>query len=208
MKYIYDIILNFNDTFIDFFDWNDEDSIDYIKRIPIFKVSNKVINDIKNNKVIFEDFTNTISNKCEVYMKDAIGIIEYACLFCSKDYVIAIEFNYKGASIFKSDLLIDESLDIIEYCKRIKPINFNYKIISKETNNFMTRKEQKMIKFIKNELKNIVENNNIDKIKYLYYECFKKTENNLLRMNSGLEKHMFKNPNKLFNILMLSYSKH
>ena len=191
MKYIYDIILNFNDTFIDFFDWNDEDSIDYIKRIPIFKVSNKVINDIKNNKVIFEDFTNTISNKCEVYMKDAIGIIEYACLFCSKDYVIAIEFNYKGASIFKSDLLIDESLDIIEYCKRIKPINFNYKIISKETNNFMTRKEQ-----------------NIDKIKYLYYECFKKTENNLLRMNIGLEKHMFKDPNKLFNILMLSYSKH
>ena len=41
----------------------------------------------------------------------------------------------------KSDLLIDEALDIIEVCKKMKPINLNYKIINKEEyNNLIIRK--------------------------------------------------------------------
>jgi len=208
MKYIYDIVLNFNDEFYDFFEWNMDDNVDYIKRIPIFKVSNKAIKNLKNNKVIINDFIDSIVDKTEIYMKNGIGIIEYACLFCSDDEVIAIEFNYKGISIFKSDLLIDEALDIIEYCKKIKSIRLNYKIIAEDKKNFMTREEVKMINFIKMELRNIVKSNNIDKIKYLYYECFNKIDNNIIKMGIDLENYMFRNPSKLFNILMISYSKH
>ena len=206
MKYIYDIILNYNDNLYDFFEWNTDDSIDYIKRIPIFKVSNNVINDLINNKVmISKEFIDSIKNKTEVYMDNGIGIIEYTSLFCSNDKVIAIEFNYKGILIFKSDLLIDEALDIIECCNKVKTIKLDYKIITETKINLMTREEIKMIDFVKRELNNIED---IDKIKYLYYECFNKVENNIIKMNIELEKYMYKNPSKLFNILMLSYSKH
>ena len=206
MKYIYDIILNYNDNLYDFFEWNTDDSIDYIKRIPIFKVSNNVINDLINNKVmISKEFIDSIKNKTEVYMDNGIGIIEYTSLFCSNDKVIAIEFNYKGILIFKSDLLIDEALDIIECCNKVKTIKLDYKIITETKINLMTREEIKMIDFVKRELNNIED---IDKIKYLYYECFNKVENNIIKMNIELEKYMYKNPSKLFNILMLCYSKH
>ena len=206
MKYIYDIILNYIDNYYDFFEWNNDDSVDYIKKIPVFKVSNDVINDLINNKVMIDkEFIDNIKDKCEIYMNNGIGIIEYTCLFCSNDKVIAIEFNYKGISMFKSDLLIDESLDIIECCKKIKIVKLNYKIIVEDKISLMTREEVKMIGFVKRELNNIED---IDKIKYLYYECFNRIENNIIKMNIELEKYMYKNPSKLFNILMLSYSKH
>ena len=37
MKYIYDIVLNFNEEFFEFYDWNLNDEITHIKKIPIIK---------------------------------------------------------------------------------------------------------------------------------------------------------------------------
>ena len=39
MNYIYDIYLNLNETLYDFFDWNKNDKLTHIKKIPVFKVS-------------------------------------------------------------------------------------------------------------------------------------------------------------------------
>ena len=207
MKYVYDIILNFNDNLYDFFEWNEEDNVDYIKKIPIFKVSKEVIKDLTSCKVkLNKEFIQSIKNRCEIYMKNSIGIIEYACLFFSDEKVIAIEFNYKGVSMFKSDLLIDEALDIIEYYKKIKTIKLDYAVISKYNKLFVTRKEENMIKFIKVELKKILEFNNTDKLKYLYYECFNKLDNNLNKMINDLENYIIKSPKRLFDVLKLSYS--
>ena len=33
MKYIYDIILNFNERLYEFYEWKDNDDIEYIKKI-------------------------------------------------------------------------------------------------------------------------------------------------------------------------------
>ena len=35
MNYIYDVVLNFQDELIEFYEWSSEDTIDHIKRIPI-----------------------------------------------------------------------------------------------------------------------------------------------------------------------------
>ena len=43
MNYIYDVYLNLNDTLYDFFDWNKNDKLMHIKKIPIIMVSNDVI---------------------------------------------------------------------------------------------------------------------------------------------------------------------
>lgn len=206
MKYIYDIILNFNDKYYDFFEWNDKDNIEYIKKIPVFKVSNEVIRDLKIDKIQVDlEFLENIYNKTDIYTNIGINKVEYICLFCSNDSVIGVEFNSKGISMYKSDLLIDESLDIIDYCSNIKEIKLNYKIIDYKNIKFITRKEEYMINFIKRELKYINESKDIDKLKYLYYECFNKESKNL-NIIVDLEKYMLENPAKLYNLLMLSYS--
>jgi len=204
MKYIYDIIVNFNEKYYEFFEWKENDNIEYIKKIPIIKVSNDVIRDLKVNKIICkEEFLNSICDKCEIYMNNGIGKIEYACLFSSDESSIVVEFNYKGKSIYKSDLVIDEALDINEYTKKLKKSKFEYEIIDHTNTIFITRDEEYMINFIKRELKDI----KIDKLKYLYYECFSKIEDSISKMTIDLEKYIMTSPKKLFNLLMLSYSK-
>lgn len=204
MKYIYDIIVNFNEKYYDFFEWNEKDNIEYIKKIPIIKVSNSVIRDLKNNKIICEkEFIKKILSKTEIYMDSGVGVIEYACLFCSVDSCIAVEFNHKGILIYKSDLLIDEAIDIINYCKKLKEFNFEYKVIEYNKVEFMTRDEVYMISFIKRELKEC----SSDKLRYLYYECYNDKCDSKSKIIMDLEDYTQIYPNKLFNLLMLSYSK-
>lgn len=42
MKFVYDILLNLNETRVyDFYEWSEKDSIEFFKRIPIFKIDNE-----------------------------------------------------------------------------------------------------------------------------------------------------------------------
>lgn len=208
MKYIYDIILNFNERLYEFYEWKDTDNIEYIKKIPIVKVTDSVFSSLKNNKVIVDsEFIKTIYNKCEVYGNYGIGKVEYACLFCIDDSILALEFNEKGESIFISDLYLDEAIDILSYVKKLKVFNLEYRLLSKYNNYLITRKEVNMISFIKKEINSIYMNENIDKLKYIYYECFNKSEENVSKIFLDLEKYIFECPSKLFDLLMLSYSK-
>lgn len=208
MKYIYDIILNFNESLYEFYEWKDDDNIEYIKKIPIVKVTESVFSDLKNNDfMISNEFMDMIYSKCEVYENYGIGRIEYACLFCIDDSILAFEFNDKGQSIHRSDLYLDECIDVLNYVKKLKVVNFEYKILSNHDENLITRKEIDMINFINDEIKLIYENENIDKLKYIYYECFNKIEKNVSKMILDLEKYILECPSKLFDLLMLSYSK-
>ncbi len=205
MKYVYDIILNFNEKYYDFFQWNTNDNIDYIKKIPVYKVSNEVIRDLILNKIqVNKSFVDEIYNKCEIYTNVGIEKIEYVCLFCSEDTVIGIEFNSNGKSLYKSDLIIDESIDIIRFMEKSKISKIDYKLIEHHKINFITRKEENMIKFIKSELKDMYMNDKIDKLKYIYYECFGKDEINISKINIDLERYMVDNTSKLFDLLKLT----
>ena len=51
MNYIYDILLNFNDIYYDFYEWNISDNIEHIRKIPLFKISIKDMITIKNNYI-------------------------------------------------------------------------------------------------------------------------------------------------------------
>ena len=46
MNYYYDILLNFQDVYCMFYEWDSTDSIDFVKKIPLFHVDNKVYKDI------------------------------------------------------------------------------------------------------------------------------------------------------------------
>ena len=51
MNYIYDIVLNFQDNYYNFFEWNRSDKLKNIIKIPLYRVSDKDIIILKNNKV-------------------------------------------------------------------------------------------------------------------------------------------------------------
>ena len=187
MNYIYDIILNYNDVFYEFFDWNIDDKIYEIRKIPIFKVDNKTFNDIKNNKVTFDNsFISKIHNKTEYFIGRTIKQMTGFLLTNGID-IIALKID---KSIKYSSLQIDEELDILDEIN-INYININYNIISKNyCVNYKTRLQIKQEQEIKNKLKKIISENNTSKIKYIYYECFNVKEDNINNIISKLKKEI------------------
>ena len=53
MIYTYDILLNWtkDDRLKEFFEWNLEDDLEHIKKIPIIKVSDRFIKDLLTSKL-------------------------------------------------------------------------------------------------------------------------------------------------------------
>lgn len=173
MNYIYDVLLNFNNEYYEFYDWNNDDKLTHIRKIPIFKVTDEVLKNIIFNEVIIsEDLVKRIKNKTEVFSKNYIDILEYACLLCNDKKVVAIKCNEKGRIIGKSDLLIDEHNEIIAVLDRYEDYALEYKVInSNEVINFRTRKEIKMQRFILKE----IDKQPTSKLEYLLYECNNET---------------------------------
>ena len=213
MTYIYDVLLNFSDTerIVEFFEWNNNDSIDHIKRIPLIRISSNAFNELINNNIIVEkEFLDKIQDSTWMYKKTKN--IEYAVLITDLNKVIAFEFNKEGKIIAKSGLLLDEEEEIIEESYDLKEENLNYKIESKINNNiFLTREEQKKQKYLLLELDNIVKENNKNKLNFLYHEIFLKDkltfEEKYLKLKEDIEKNYTSKYNNLYEIVRLTYIK-
>lgn len=213
MKYVYDTLLNFNEEIYDYFEWKETDYIEYAKRIPLLKLTFLDYKNIVNNKiVVVKEFLDKIYDITEIYVDKNIKLIEYACLFTNGEDVIAVEFNNKGYSIMKSKLLLDESNDILEISSILKESDLKYEIVNKENiDRFVTRSEIDKIMFLNREIKMLYKEKNIDKLKYLHYECFNIIEDDLENLNNSFisflnngwnEKHK-----KLYELLRLAYIK-
>ena len=178
MNYIYDILVNFNEELYDFFDWNSNDEIEHIRKIPLFRINGKDFNNIKNNLVKFDrEFIDKIQNKTESFKNRKIKNIEYAFLLTNGIEVIGYKLNSEYINKYSSYLLVDEDTEVMEVCERINEVSIKYKIIkNRKVNNFITRSDKDVIKFIKKEIKLLNKVKEEEKLKYLYYECFGKKE--------------------------------
>ena len=70
MIYVYDMILNWmdKDRVYEFFEWEINDEIEHIKRIPLFKIKSNVFDDIINYDFkVDEEFLDKIHNLSEKY---------------------------------------------------------------------------------------------------------------------------------------------
>ena len=172
MNYYYDCLLNWNEQeAYEFYEWNDYDYLELIKKIPLVKVKHKVLLDfIQNSVKVDKEFLEMIKDKTLVSDKKNFKRIEYASLFTDTKNVIALEFNEEGLSISRSNLLIDDDLNILEVIYGIKETTFNYEIIKKIEMNQTLRQEKEAKKLILLEINNLYQNKEIDKLKYLYYE--------------------------------------
>lgn len=212
MNYIYDILLNYNDedSNLDFFEWNYEDGIDHIKRIPIFRIPTSQLQDIQDNKIkIPKELLNKISKKTELYSNKKI---EYACLFSDNNRVISLEFNKDGQSVYKSSVLLDEEEDIISESSDIEQERIEYEIISKHNKELLiTRKEKNIRNYLLHELKNLYSENNKNAILYLYSEVYEKDKlsykEKYNKLYNAIKLNYSKKYNKIYEILQLAYNK-
>ena len=178
MNYIYDIVINLNQQYYDFFEWNQNDVVYHIRKIPIFKIeSQDFLNLVSKNFSINHKFIDMIKNKTDVFA-NLNDNLKYCCLFTDGNDVVAVSFDSEGHSTLKSDLLIDEALDISEISLHIKNTNIDYRVIDDlKKPMFLTRDTVKMRHKILKKIENI-NNENDSILKYLYYECFNEEESN------------------------------
>lgn len=201
MNYIYDIYLNLNETLFDFFDWNKNDKITHIKKIPVFKIAEKDLKLFLFNKIKIEkELLLQIFNKTEIWGMN--NKINYCALFSDNNTILAIEFNKSGESIKKSFLFIDEELEVLEITHKLHERYLEFNILGKEKNIFKTRKQIKEEKFVSHELKNMEDK----KLTYIYFECFGKQEKNKKTILDNIKKisKNSKTYKNLYDILKLT----
>ena len=206
MNYIYDVILNLRSKYYDFFFWEEDDEITHISKIPVIKVNKKTIESfLKNDIIVDNKILSTIENKTTLY-KFNNKTIKYLAIFTDSNYTIALEFDNTGKSVKRSSLLFDEEYDALNISKNMTLTIIEYTIHkSIKNNNLMTRKEEKNYYYLKNKILNIKED--LETLKYIYYELFLKLENNSKVIFNSIIKLLKENNqekiNKLRELLLL-----
>ncbi len=176
MNYIYDITLNLNkNNLYEFYEWKEEDEPEFILKIPVFRVDKETFIDLKyNNVIISKDLLLKIFDKTEVYTPNSINLIRYGALFSCDESVIGIEFDSDGNNYMKSNISIEEEMEIIECCKLLKFTIIDYKVKNKNIikEKLSTRKEIEETNFALTKLNDMYEKNEEIKLKYIFYELY------------------------------------
>ena len=179
MNYIYDIFLNYNRNLYDIFEWNKDDKILHIRKIPVFLLStNDLYNLINNRVVISKDLLTKLYKKTEVFVSRGIQYLDYAFIATDRNDVVAFKLNKNGFITGYSHLLLEGEVEVIDYSRTLSLQVIDYKILGKNSfETFKTRNEIHIKKFICEELNKMLENKEFHKVKFLYLEFFNKEIN-------------------------------
>ena len=178
MIYIYDILLNLRqmDEGLEFYEWKEDDLIEHIKKVPLFKVSKTLIEDLFTNKLQLDiTILPKIRNKAICYFNGETKQIPYLVLLSDGRKCFAIELDNKGNTLYKSSLLLDEEEEVLEMTEELVELPIGYKKTKiKNNKDQLTRFEKDNQNFLLRELEKIKDNK--EEINYLYEEYF---DNNL-----------------------------
>lgn len=198
MNYIYDIVLNFQENYYQFFEWNKKDKIKNIKKIPIYHLNDTDLLNLINNKITVD---NNFINKIKEDNKNNKKII---CLVSNTKLTLGLLFDEKGHLLKRSSLIYEEEDEVNTFATTLPLTKINY------LTNITTPKENKLRIEIekKNQLLDYINSiNNTILLKYLYYEYFKEEENNNIKikeiLTQELEKNWTKKQNDLYHLVML-----
>lgn len=213
MLYIYDLLLNFNDSdrLVEFFEWSNQDVLEHVKKIPVFKISSLDMENICNGIIkVSTSFLDKIHNRTILYKNKKP--ITYAGLFCDLNKVIALEFAKDGMVIAKSCLLLDEEEEVIDGCMKLEDYSFSYKVLKKQSlESFLTRAEEQKRKYLMKEIQSLYQEANFDKLTYLYEEifgnCMLEVEDRYQIMLEDLQNNYDERYSHLYDIVRLSYTK-
>lgn len=203
MIFVYDILLNWFEEgrMIEFFEWDLNDELEHIKKIPLFRVERETLQEIVRSFVQFSSsFLEKIKNKTEGYYHNEVDTIFYACLLSDGEKCIALELDEKGRTLYKSSLLLDEEEEILELVEELTTMTLDYEVcskeIKKENGEYLTRTEQQNKNYLVKELKKMWHDQELSKVGYLYEEC----------LGDEREKEVVDKYNKLMEIAEKEYT--
>lgn len=207
MNYYYDIVLNFLEDSYEFYDVCESDAFEYIKKIPLFQVDNQFIKDIvSNNIVINKTFLDSLHNKTTT--KD--GSLEYAAIFADKNNVLALEFSNTGKILSRSNLTLEDELNVIEIIYTIDITKIEYELGELLIINKPLRVVTNIKRLITTEIDKLYNDKNISKMEFLYLEWFNETCTDIdiiyNKMKKSLEDSIGKKEEDISNIIKLSYN--
>ena len=120
MNYIYDIVLNFQNNYYQFFEWNRTDKIKNINKIAVYHVSDQDILDLTNNKIIID---NTFLNKLKEDNKKNKKLM---CLVSNQSQTIGLLFSNDGVLLKRSSLMFEEETEVNNYVKDLPLTKIDY----------------------------------------------------------------------------------
>lgn len=212
MNYIYDILLNFSSgELYEFFEWRGNDGFEHVRKIPLFKVSNQDFYTLRNHTVrVSNTFLETIKNKTEIFNNRFVKVFKYGCIFTNGMDAFAVKFKGNGLSFMKSNLLLDENEEVLDFSNRLREATLEYEVLDQERFDcFTTRLEREKKHYLMKELKTLYETKNVDKLKYLYYEWYDKMTNDMDVIYQGLVE-IIQDPwsmkhNQLYDLVKLTH---
>ncbi len=213
MIYIYDILLNFMDSrnCLEFFEWDQNDDIEHVKKIPLFRVSKEMMKAVYGGDVILKEGLSEIKDRTEIFGRDDVRFVPYACLFSDGRHCMAVEFDETGKSVYKSGLLLDEEEEILDIADRLDERTFSYQVLeSDRKKEFLTRREKKICIFLRHEIEDAYKKNDCSKLQYLYAEYGGVEESDMnavyRHLVESLDQFLDDRHYRLYHLLKLSHS--
>jgi len=184
MEYIYDILLNFQETYCDFFEWQLSDKIINVKKISLYKITNKDYLNLKYHDIIFEENPFSKNNRM-VLVTNGLE-------------VMGILLNNNNQIIKRSSLLLDEASDILEYLPNLKALSLKYKKNTLKQINYQGRLHQEKQAFLNKFFNNINLKRDEYLLKYLYFDIYNQEESNINKIYQSLLELKNNNYQKLY----------
>lgn len=173
MNYIYDIILNFNEEFYDFYEWKNNDNVINVRKIPVLKVDENTYVSLRNNKIqVSMETIDSLKKNFSLYNEKIEGNI--ICLITNGMSAFGVMFNNNGYLIKRSSMLFDEEEEVIDESENIKEVKIDFIKNEKQKSNNISRIVKEKQKFIKDYISSLDDELTL---KYIYYDYFEKEEN-------------------------------
>ena len=181
MDYIYDIVLNFHESYYEFYEWKSTE------KIPIYKVSTKTYLDIKNNTTIIDK--ETISRPNKIF------------LITNGIEVMGLLIDSTGKVLKKSSLIFEESDDILEDKDLIKNITLKYTIIKSNNKLSISRLLEEKEAYLNNYFHKISPSKDEYLLKYIYYDIYNEEESDTNKIYKELLNLSKKDKSKLYTTI-------
>lgn len=208
MDYCHDILINLEeDKVFNFYEWENYDPIELIKKIPMFRVNSKTLKDFYLYDIVVSlPFLEALKDKTILKNNKLSKTLKYACLLCDCKNVLVVEFNDSGKIVSRSNLLLEDEANIIEFIYSYKESKILYqKEKQRKIINFL-RQEELIKKIIGLELKTV----NKSKLKYLFNELFGYEEEDISKIKELIEAELKRGVNsklkRIYDLIVLSYN--
>lgn len=207
MHYYYDVLGNFDENYLEFYEWEKNDPITFIKKVPLVRISNKDMLNLLTYKIkVKGTWLEKYKEKTTLKNSKEKPLI---ILFSSTKTSVLLEFQENGEAVYRSKLLIEDENNCNEYAYSMKEIALSYEKLGKLVVKKEFRKALEDKKILKTELKTLEEEKNLEKCQFLYYEWFGILENDFDKMIKQCQAELTKDysikMHQIAELIKLSY---